>query len=338
MKNLLFLILIFSSTAAFASQSDSADYYFKKGVEEKKAGKFLIAFQSFEKATDFDPKFTEAFLQQGYTALDMRKLDKALNSFNKAAAIEPNNPVVIKELAQLYFNYRQYDKAIDYANKCKTCSFKNAILGRSYYALEDYASAEKYLLQAIKENGDDAEVAYALARTYLDLEAYQKAIPYYQKAVSLNNNQSTWMYELGLLQYNIANYKEAITSFTQAADKGYTQANDFKENLAYAYIYNNEFDKGEALLLDVLKRKAGNKTLLRDMATVFYEKKQYDKSLVYCQQLMEADDKDAKALYQAGLNFIKKGNKDRGQQMCDKAIEMDPSLESLRRKKDMPGM
>ena len=307
-------------------------------MAEKKEGKFLIAFQSFEKATSFDSKFTEAFLQQGFTALDMRKLDKALNSFTKAAEIEPNNPIVIKELAQLYFNYRQYDKAIEFSQKCKGCDFQNALLGRSYYALEDYASAEKFLLKAMKENDKDAEVAYALARTYLDMEAYQKAVPFYEKAVSLNDTQANWMYELGLLQYNIANYKDAVSSFTKAADKGYTQTNDFKENLAYAYIYNNEFEKGEILLLEVLKRKAGNKNLIRDMATIFYEKKQYDKSLVYCQQLLEADGKDAKALYQAGLNFIKKGDKDRGQQMCDKAIELDPGLESLRRKKEMPGM
>ena len=74
------------------------------------------------------------------------------------------------------------------------------------------------------------------------------------------------------------------------------------------------------------------------MAQALYEQRQYDKSLTYCQKLMEIDDKDAKALYQAGLCFQKKGEKDRGQQMCDKAIQLDPSLENLRRKKEMPGM
>ena len=68
------------------------------------------------------------------------------------------------------------------------------------------------------------------------------------------------------------------------------------------------------------------------------QQKQYDKSLAYCQKLMELDAKDGKALYQAGLCFQKKGQKDRGQQMCDKAIEMDPSLTSLRRKKEIAGM
>ena len=60
----------------------------------------------------------------------------------------------------------------------------------------------------------------------------------------------------------------------------------------------------------------------------------YDKSLDYCQQLMTLDDKDGKALYQAGLCFIKKGSKEKGQNMCDAAIKMDPSLSGLRTKQD----
>ena len=90
-------------------------------------------------------------------------------------------------------------------------------------------------------------------------------------------------------------------------------------------------------MLGILKRKPNNTTILRDMAEIFYLQRQFDKSLEYCQQLMELDAKDGKALYQAGLCFQKKGQKDRGQQMCDKAIEIDPSLASLRRKKEMPG-
>ena len=78
--------------------------------------------------------------------------------------------------------------------------------------------------------------------------------------------------------------------------------------------------------------------MLRDIAEVLYKQKQYDKSLAYCQRLMEIDMKDGKALYQAGLNFQRKGEKDRGQQMCDKAIELDPSLDGLRRKKEMTGL
>ena len=47
---------------------------------------------------------------------------------------------------------------------------------------------------------------------------------------------------------------------------------------------------------------------------------------------------DGKALYQAGLVFQKKGDKNRGQAMCDKAIAMDPTLDNLRKKKEISGL
>ena len=85
-----------------------------------------------------------------------------------------------------------------------------------------------------------------------------------------------------------------------------------------------------------MAKKPGNKEILRDAAEALYKKGQYDRSLLYCQKLMEIDNTDAKALYQAGLNFIKKGPKEKGEKMCDKAIEMDSSLSSLRQKQEMP--
>jgi tetratricopeptide (TPR) repeat protein len=78
--------------------------------------------------------------------------------------------------------------------------------------------------------------------------------------------------------------------------------------------------------------------MIRDMAEAFYKGKDFQKSLNYCQKLMEMDTKDGKALYQAGLCFQKMGQKDKGQSMCDKAIEMDPSLNSLRQKSMTMGL
>jgi tetratricopeptide (TPR) repeat protein len=84
--------------------------------------------------------------------------------------------------------------------------------------------------------------------------------------------------------------------------------------------------------MELLDRKPGDKEMLRSMAEVFYQTKMFDKSLGYCQKLMEMDIKDGKALYQAGLCFQKMGQKDKGQAMCDQAIELDPSLAGKRQK------
>jgi hypothetical protein len=49
------------------------------------------------------------------------------------------------------------------------------------------------------------------------------------------------------------------------------------------------------------------------------------------------DEKNASALYMIGMSFQKKGETEKGRMLCDKAIEMDPSLQSLKQKKSLPG-
>ncbi len=325
------------SIQSFAGNSDSSMYYYNKGLEEKNNKRWLVAHQAFEKSIELNPQYANAYLENATVLLEMRRTDKAKDNYTRLYELQPNNKIAIKELAELYFSYRQFDKAIEFAKKCTDCANANRIIGMSYYQQEDYAAAEKALQAALKQNPNDAEATYTMARTYLDMEAYKQAVPWYEKAIAMEGAKNSWMYELGLLYYNNNDYKNAVVAFNKAAASGYDQKNDFNENLGYASLYAGEYEKGEQLLLGILKRKPNNTTLLRDMAEIFYQQKQFDKSLDYCQKLMEIDPKDGKALYQAGLCFIKKGQKDRGQQMCDKAIEMDPSLDSLRKKKEMPG-
>ena len=338
MKNLILVAAIFTCTNVYSQSVDSATFYYNKGLQEKTGNRLLLAHEAFNKAISFNPQYTEAYLNNGQVLLAMRRTDKAKDNFTKLHELQPGNQEAIKELTALYFNYRQYDKAIEFAKKCNNCEEADRVIGMSYYHQEDYAAAEKALLSAIKRNSNDAEATYTLARNYLDMEEYKKAVPWYQKAVNMPGAKNAWMYELALLFYNNNDYKNAVIAFDKAAANGFEQKNDFNENLGYASLYAGDYSKGEQLLLGILKRKPNNTVLLRDMSEIFYQQKQYDKSLEYCQKLMEIDAKDGKALYQAGLCFQKKGEKDRGQQMCDKAIEMDPSLANLRQKREMPGM
>jgi tetratricopeptide (TPR) repeat protein len=338
MKNLILATIILAGTSASAQTPDSASFYYNQGLTEKSAKRFLLANKAFEKAIGFNAAYTEAYLENGMVLNEMRQTDKAKANFTKLYELQPGNKQAIKELTSLYYNYRQYDNAIAFAKKCADCEDADKIIGMSYYQQEDYASAEKALQAAIRKNPADAEAMYTLARNYLDMEEYKRAVPFYEKAITMPGAKNTWMYELGLLYYNNNDFKNAVAAFTRAADNGYEQKNDFNENLGYAALYSGDYARGEELLLGILKRKPNNTTLLRDMAEVFYNQKQYDKSLDYCQKLLEIDAKDGKALYQAGLCFQKKGQKDKGQQMCDKAIEMDPSLASMRQKREIPGM
>ena len=326
------------SAPVFSKTLDSSAHYFQKGIEEKTARRFLVAAGYFDKAIHFNSNYTEAYIENGFVNKEMRRTDAAMQNFTKAYELDPGNDVVLKELAELYYSYRQYQKAVDFAQKCKGCDNKDRIIAMSYFGMEDYGRAEKALLALVAKNANDAEATYMLAKTYLEMGLNGKAIPYYEKAIQADGTKSKWSFELGLLYYNSDNYKKAVVYFNKAIEQGFMQNNDFNENLGFAYLYSGEFDKGEKLLNEIMERKPGDREIIRDVALAFYDGKMYDKCLDYCQKLLEMDKNDGKALYQAGLCFQRKGQVQRGQQMCDRAIELDPSLNKLRQKKMMMGL
>lgn len=331
------LVLLFS-TACLAQRSDSAQLYFNKAIAEKGSRHFMQEAKLLDTAIQFNKQFKDAYLELGFAHLEMRKTDQALAAFTKVIELDPQNTAAIRELTDLYFSYHQYQKAIDFARKCTDCPNADRVIAMSAYAQEDYATATAGLAKILAKNPNDAEATYAMGRSYLDMEEYKKAVPFYTKAIELDVTKSNWMYELGLLYYTLNDFAHAKELFVKAGDNGYPKSSDYLENFGYACIYSGDFERGEQLLLSILAKKPGNKEILRDIAEAYYNQKMYDKSLDFCQKLMELNDKDAKALYQAGLCFQKKGQKDKGQGMCDKAIEMDPSLASHRTKMEMPGM
>jgi tetratricopeptide (TPR) repeat protein len=339
MKNLITTLLTFTVMGSLAAQqTDSSQFYFQKGLEEKKAKRYLVASNHFTRAIEFNDGYVDAYIEDGYANNEMRKTDAAKADFAKALELDPQNETAVKELTTIYFNYRQYQNALDMALKCKNCTNKERIIALCYFNMEDYGKAEKLLLAQVNKNPKDAELAYTLASNYMEMGLEAKAITWYENAVLLDDKKGKWFMELGLLYSNTDNYKKAVAAYTKAAELGQIRGNDFNENLGFAYIYSGDFDNGEKLLADLVSRRPGDKELIRDVAAAFFDSKNFDKALDYCQKLLEMDMKDGKALYQAGLCFQKKGMVERGMAMCDKAIELDPSLAGLKSKKLSPGM
>ncbi len=336
MKNFCCILFFLVLSAVGFTQIDSSVYFFNKGLEENKSGRFAVAEKYFSKSILFRPDFTAAYIEKGKVNLSMHKIYDALQSFSKAYELDAANEEVIKELAGLYFNNRQYQQAIEFTKKCKLCNDADRMLGMIYYNTEDYAKALNYLEKAVSSNKSDALASYTLGRTYLELEDEKKAISQFINAIDNDNTKNAWMYELGLIYYNQEQYPNALKYFQLAVNAGYNRTNDFNENFGFAQLYARDTDNGLKTLTSLLEKKPNNKELLGNIASALYATAKYDDALSYYEKLLSLDPKNASALYMAGMTFQKKGEKEKGQKICDKAIEMDPSLAKNRQKKDLP--
>ena len=166
-------------------------------------------------------------------------------------------------------------------------------------------------------------------------------IPFFKKAIELKPTESYWIYELGMICYAMNNDKEALKYILEAGEKGYKKDNDYLENLAIAYLNVGDLDKGVAMLNEILKRKPSDLNILNMIAEAYYYKGKFDLAIEYWDKVLEYDKANGTSLYMIGMAYQKKGGKEnteKGIRLCDKAIELDPSLSNLKQKKMMAGM
>jgi tetratricopeptide (TPR) repeat protein len=335
MKNLLvFAGLAISGLAS--AQTDSSAFFLQKGNEAKNERRFLVASQQFQKAIQLNAENTEAQKQLGIVYVEMRKYDLAKLSLEQAAKRTPNDPDVIENLANLNFWTRKWNDAIAYAKKMQELKIgknSNYIIGKSYYEQEDYGHAFPYLDAASKADSANAEIPYIIARSYVDMNNYRNAVPWFEKAISLDTTKARWVYECGMTYAAIPNDRTAIKYFLLAAQRGYKTDNGYYQNLANSYETIGEFDKCIALLKSVLEKKPADIELLNSIAEIHYKIKKYDEAIEYWDKILGFDKKSASSLYMIGMAYQKKGDKDKGMQLCDQAIAMDPSLANLKEKK-----
>ena len=334
-RSIFALLCAITTTLTFA-QTDSADFFYKKGLQEKQTGRRMESLKNFEKAAMYNPNDKTIISELANVYYDLRRYGQAREVYKKLLTLGDNSPNNYRQLMMLSVNLKQNDDVIQYATKLKqvdAAAKVNAVIGKVYYEQDNYGDAIQYLTAAQKEEPANAEVPYMIARSYGDMLNYKQAIPFFEKAISLDTSKNNWVYELGLICYAMHDDKNALKYILLAGDKGYKKDNDYFENLGIAYLNIGNLDEGVKILNEILKKKPSDLNILNMVAEAYYYKGKFSDAMNYWDTILGYDKTNASALYMIGMCYQKKGEKDKGVRLCDKAIEMDPSLASLKQKK-----
>lgn len=351
LKKTITALFIFCTVAVQAQHSenrdyvpaDSADFYLQKGLREKQGGSRLESLRHFEKAARYDSsKAVIAELASAYQ--DLRKYANSLLMYKKLISMGEPDAALYKKVMLLCFQMRQFEEAATYAQQVKAADPAEKVsfyIGKSNYELENYGEAIRYLNAAAQEDPANAEVPYMIARSYADMMNYKLAIPFFKKAIELDPGKNYWIYEMGLIFYAMHDDKNALKYILEAGAKGLKRDNDYLENLAIAYLNVGQLDSGVTMLNEILKRRPSDMNILNMVAEAYYYKGKFDMAMEYWDRILEYDKENASALYMIGMCYQKKGgreNTEKGIALCDKAIELDPSLAALKQKKMMAGL
>lgn len=319
---------------------DSAEFFLQKGLQEKQNGRRLESLKNFEKAARYDSQSKTITMELALAYYDLRRYTFARDMYKKLVALGDESTATYKQLMNLSFQLKQHEDVIQYAEKLKRLDPSekiNYFIGRVNYDMDNYGEAIRYLNEAAKDDPKNAEIPYLIAHSYADMMNYKLAIPFFKKAVELDPTKAYWIYEMGLIYYAMHADKEALAAILLAGERGYKKDNDYLENLGIAYLNVGDLDAGVNIMNEILKRKPSDLNILNMVAEAYYYKGKYQQAIDYWDQVLFYDKENASALYMIGMCYQKKGEKEKGVALCDKAIEMDPSLSNLKQKKQMPG-
>jgi tetratricopeptide (TPR) repeat protein len=339
MRFLIGSVLI-AITASSSAQADSSSYFFKKGEEEKAKGRVMEAYKAFDKAYTYNKEDRQIIAGLAGSLADLRRYPQAREKYMQLESLGDHSAATYKQLMLLSFNLRQFPDAIKYASLLKKADPAEKVsyyIGKAHYDNDNYGEAIKHLTAAVGEEPGKAEIPYLVARSYADMMNYKQAIPYFEKAVALDPANTRWLYEVGLIYYAMHDDKTSLKYLLQAAEKGYKRDNEYLENLGIVYLNTGQTDKGLEILKEALQRRPSDLNLLNMLAEANYDAKRYDDAMGYWDQVLEMDKTNAQPLYMIGMCYQKKGDKQKGMALCDKAIQMDPSLANKKQKVEMPG-
>ncbi|PVD50692.1 hypothetical protein DC498_19060 [Terrimonas sp.] len=338
---LIFCFVAVMSLPVFSQISDSAGFFYAKGAEEQQSRRFAMAHKYFQQSVDADSTDKESWKALANTALELRQYKKAKSAFERVYELDKNDTTAIHQLAQLNFNFRQWHKAIEFGllmQQHGQYAGTNYIIGKSFYEDENYGKAFQYLEEAAKDDPVNAQIPYIIAVSYVDMSNYRKAIPYFHKALAIDSNNARWYYEMAMTYSAIPDDKTAVIYYEKAAEKGYKTDNDYFENLSLSCILSGQPERGLQLMMGLLEKKPADLNLLYNIAETYYKIKDYPKAIGYFDNILQQDASNARAMYMMGMAYQKKGDVSRGMKICDRAIELDPSLADLKRKKVNVGL
>ena len=187
----------------------SAERLYSQGVAQLSRDDYARAVGYFEKASEMDPNYPEAWYQVGFCYGLLGRHAEALRASKQAAKLRP-------EWSETFVN-----------------------IGASSFALAQYKDAADAYRQAIRLDDDNPDTQYALGLSLNKLNRTDEEILAYKRAIALKPDHANALERLGLAYFKQKRYADAAVQFEQLR----TYKPDAK---TYNYLGESYLESGKA--------------------------------------------------------------------------------------------
>ncbi|CAD8149208.1 unnamed protein product [Paramecium octaurelia] len=230
------------------------------------------ALETLDKLIEIQPNLADAQYLKGLAYLGLNDLKNALIYCQAATDIDTKHTHALAEIGNIYTLEKKYDEAmsifqklIDYNEK----SFEgNFGMGFINLMLNNFEIADPYFQNALKIKGRDKVALLNYGHLLIKQQKLDQGLHYYEEALKADPK-----------------YTDAISAITNVylRQKKYEQLFEFLENAG-----DQKITKVKSVILNCKSQ-------------AYYGLKQFDKSMQFCQEVLEYDPQNIDSLYGIGM-------------------------------------
>lgn len=225
--------------------------YFSVGTALNDVGRYEEAMQQFEEALKIRPKFAQAYVNMGTTAIKQEKMDLAENYLREAIRIHPQNPVALQNLATIL------DKKGDEAGAEKVLlqTLENdplmipalQTMSRILTRRGETDEAVRYMQRAVEVDRQSPQAHSELAMTLMANRQFEAAVAAFETALKLSPdnilvaNNYAWVLATG--PENVRSGHLAVQLATQVCEAVDFKTPEFLDTLAAALAEDGQFER-----------------------------------------------------------------------------------------------
>jgi tetratricopeptide (TPR) repeat protein len=234
-------------------QNPKADDFFLNGVEAFHQGRWSLAAEMMDKATQANPRYVRAYVARGAANFMQNRVSRAIGDADRAITIDPQ--YALGYVSQCFFlgEFKMYGRALGYCNKgielAPNSAIAYSVRGGIRIMLKDLSGAERDLLQAIELDPKSYYAYGNLSAVYSARKVPQLALRYARTAVSLNPNSAAARVQFAQALVTNKDYIQAIGEVNRAINTNPQIANAYTvRSLAYAGLGNTTQARNDALV------------------------------------------------------------------------------------------
>ena len=213
--------------------------YFRISKVYLKRKELLLAIESIEKGLSYDNSYYKEYYKLGRLYRKNNQIELAKKSISKSIDINQKYTKAYFELGQIYYDEEKFDKAIQSYNKAirTDSTFKKAYLtiGMSQLNKNNYRLAEQYFNHAINIDNKYIDAYYRLINLYNIEKKYDLAKDIAKKSMYVKQNHPPILFELGLSELSLCNIAASKNAFEKAKrDRSFRKSVDYYlKNISY---------------------------------------------------------------------------------------------------------